>query len=154
MLATPAAWGDDCLPVCIRTGRNEGVTMTTRTRTRVTAVLLGATLAFGGAATVAVPAAASPASDAFSRCMDPYLEGQRTYLNAKQDKVALAILYTGYARCYYDLSQRSDISSQTEINAINNFNTYYARAKQAIAKAGLAYYQKVLTKLGLRGLTM
>lgn len=85
--------------------------------------------------------------------MDGYLNGQKKALEWKQSAVATAILYTGYTRCYYELSQRSDISAQQEIDAVNNFNTYYAKAQQAITKAGLTYY-KSMQKLGLKGLTL
>jgi hypothetical protein len=121
---------------------------------RLMSVGIGAVLALGGVSAVAGPAAASAASTAFSQCMDGYLNAQRIALNAKQDKAALAILYTGYTFCYYDLSQRTDISGQTEINAINNYNTYLARAQQAITASILTYYGKTLKSLGLRGLTL
>ncbi|MCB2174758.1 MAG: hypothetical protein KQH57_03050 [Actinomycetales bacterium] len=122
-------------------------------RKRAAAVLVAVLMSLGAVTVTAGPASASAASAAFSRCMDPYLAGQRTAYSWHQDKVALAILYTGYANCYLDLSQRSDISNQTEINAINNYNRYYAKAQVAIANAGLTYYKSML-KLGLKGLRL
>lgn len=122
---------------------------------RLVAVIMTVLIALGGAAFTAAPAsAASAASRAFSACMDKYLVVQRKAYAAKQDKAATAILYTGYTYCYYDLSQRNDISGQTEINAINNYNRYRARAYQAITASVLTYYKSVLKSAGLRGLRM
>lgn len=122
------------------------------TRSPLAATVLGISLAFGGVVATALPAAAaSPAATAFSRCMDGYLDAQRNMYTAHQDSAALAFLYVGYANCYYDLSQRSDITSDQEISAINNYNHYLPLAQQAIGKAGATYYKNLL-KFGLRGL--
>lgn len=122
---------------------------------KVAAASVGLAVMLGGAVITAGPASASAASTAFSNCMNPYLTGQQAAyaLNKKYSSdLGLAVLYTGYSRCYYDLSQRSDISDQTEINAINNFNSYYSKAQIYITKAGVQIYQTHLQKYGLRGL--
>lgn len=121
---------------------------------RIAAIAVAVGLALGGATLVAAPAsAASPAATAFSKCMDPYLNTAN--LTGTNTNLRKAILYTGYARCYYNLSQRSDITSQQEIDAINNFNNYYASASIYITKTGVSLYEKWLNKyklLGLKGL--
>lgn len=99
------------------------------------------------------PASASAASQAFTNCMSGYQKGQQAALLANKDILANAILSTGFARCYYDLSQRNDISSETEIQAIRNFNSNLATAKIYIAKAGVKAYEEWLKKYGLRGLS-
>ncbi len=122
---------------------------------RVTAAVVGAAVALGGAVLTAAPASASAASTAFSNCMNGYLTGQKAAyaLNKSYSgDLGLAILYTGYSRCYYDLSQRTDISDQTEIDAVNNFNSYYSKASTYITKAGVAIYKAHLAKYSLRGL--
>lgn len=122
---------------------------------RLAALGVSAVVALGGVTAAALPAsAASAASTAFSKCMDGYLNGQQLALKAGKDKIATAILYTGYANCYYDLSQRSDISDQQEIDAINNYNSYLAKAQIAIGKAGAEAYKQILRKYGLKGLTL
>jgi hypothetical protein len=123
------------------------------TKTRLATLAAGASLAVS-AAVVAAPAAnaASPAATAFSNCMDGYITAQNYAYKAKQDKTALAILYTGYSNCYYALSQRTDISDQTEIDALNNHDHYYALASKAIIKAGVAYYQELLKKFNIKKL--
>jgi hypothetical protein len=127
--------------------------LTRNTRIRAAALLSSLAIAFSGAAAIAVPAsAASAGATAFSNCMDHYLAAQRSALNSHQSAVATAILYTGYTFCYYDLSQRDDITGQQEINAVNNYNHYLALAQQAVAKASLIYYGHILRSFSLRGL--
>jgi hypothetical protein len=125
----------------------------TQLQNRIAAVVATAALSLTGAAAIAPAASAqSAAAAAFSKCMDRYLQGEKYALNLRQDTVAKAVLYTGYTTCYYDLSQRSDVNGQTEINAINNSNHYRPMAEQAIAKSGLLAYKFVLQKFALRGL--
>lgn len=128
-----------------------------RITSRISAIAVGSALAFGGAIAAAPAASASAASTAFSQCMDPYLAGQRAAYALKKsysDNLALAVLYGGYSRCYYDLSQRTDISSDTEINAINNYNSYTSKAQIYIIKTGVQVYQEFLKKYGLRGMVV
>src|SRR3954452_24658407 len=127
--------------------------MHSNVKRRLVALGLAASIAVGGIAVTALPAtAASAAATAFSNCMNPYLNVQRIAYQANKDKIGTAILYTGYARCYYNLSQRTDITGQQEIDAINNFNFYYAKANIWIAKAGVDAYEEYLFKYNLKGL--
>lgn len=122
---------------------------------RLSAVLVGLAITFGGAIAVAPAASASPASTAFSQCMDPYLAGQRAAYALKKsysDNLALSVLYGGYSRCYYDLSQRTDISDDTEINAVNQYNFYTDKARIYIIKTGAQVYEAFLKQYGLRGM--
>jgi hypothetical protein len=129
--------------------------MKNASKSRMAALVAGVSIALSTGIAIAPSAnAASAASAAFSSCMDKYITAENYAYKAKQDSAALAILYTGYANCYYALSQRNDISDQTEINAVNNYNHYYSLASQAIAKAGLTYYKEVLKRFSLKGLTV
>jgi len=127
--------------------------MKSNVKLRIAAFVAGISFLLSGAVLVAPSAsAASPAATAFSKCMDGYLTAQAYAYKTQQNKAGLAILYTGYTNCYYALSQRSDISDQTEINAINNYNKYHAMAVQAITAAVLIAYKVILKRYSLKGL--
>jgi len=118
---------------------------------RAAVIVMSAALAVGGMTAVAAPAsAASAAATAFSNCVNPYLSTSN--LAGSNDNLRKAILYTGYARCYYNMSQRSDITDQQGIDAKNNFDHYYAWASTYIIKTGVSYYQQWLNKYKLLGL--
>jgi len=111
---------------------------------------MSAALAVGGMTAVAAPASAtSAAATAFSNCMNPYLSTSN--LAGSNDNLRKAILYTGYARCYYNLSQRSDATYDQQINGIANGDTYYAWASIYVIKTGVAYYHQWLNKYKLLG---
>jgi hypothetical protein len=123
------------------------------TKNRMATLIAGASIALSAGIAVAPAAnAASPAATAFSKCMDGYITAQNYAYKAHQDATAVAILYTGYSNCYYALSQRTDISDQTEIDALNNHDHYLAMASKAIIKAGVAYYRELLKKFNIRAL--
>ncbi|MCI2239015.1 hypothetical protein MN205_11005 [Kineococcus sp. TRM81007] len=124
-------------------------------RRRAAAVVVGAGVVLGGFVTTAAPAnALSPAATAFNNCLTRYTEAANKAERLRQSSLAQAVHLTGLANCNYQLSQRSDISDQQEINAINNYNRYRPAAQQAITKAGLVYYRSFIAKAGLAGLRL
>ncbi|NCT89569.1 hypothetical protein GXB85_01175 [Cellulomonas sp. APG4] len=127
-------------------------------RRRLTAATLGAVLALG-LTTLATPAsAASAAATAFSNCMAPYTAGMQKAYKApgikSRDNIAQAIHETGFTRCYYALSQRTDITANQEISALQNYRTHHALASKYIIRAGVDYYNEIMRKFALKGLTL
>lgn len=122
------------------------------TRKKITAVVLSTAVMFGGLAATAAPASASAASVAFDKCLTPYVNAANT-IGKTSATAQKAVLYTGYAKCYYALSQRSDISSQTEISALTNFQNYHGKASIWIGKTGAKAYEQFISKFKLVGLS-
>jgi hypothetical protein len=122
---------------------------------RIASIAVAGSLVVGGLVAAASPAAAlSPAAQAFSTCMDHYLAVRDTANAAHQYDAATEVVYIGYTNCYYDLSQRNDITADQEISAYRNFEANYALALKGAYTVAGQYALKIIKAAQLRGLTL